>query len=179
MQLTLIQKKIFEVREQKIMLDFDLAELYGVETKRVKEAVRRNIGRFPPDFMFELSQNEWVSLRSQIASLKTGRGKHPKYPPFAFTEHGVAKLSGVLKSEKAIQMNIAIIKTFMVIREFAMNYQALKRKLLSRKKNLTGKPPTSMKSLNTSFTLRKRQRKNGRQLGSGNKNRKNFYITVR
>jgi hypothetical protein len=78
--------KIYFIRGQKVMLDKDLAELYDVETKRLKEAVRRNIDRFPSDFMFELSSKEWESLRSQIATLKIGRGQHSKYMPFAFTE---------------------------------------------------------------------------------------------
>ena len=77
----IVMNKIYLIREQKVMLDMDLAELYGVETKRLKEAVRRNSARFPFDFMFELDTEEWISLRTQIASLKTGRGQHPKYPP--------------------------------------------------------------------------------------------------
>ncbi|HEY5773211.1 MAG TPA: ORF6N domain-containing protein [Chitinophagaceae bacterium] len=86
----LVINKIYLVRGQKIMLDRDLAQLYDVDTRRLKEAVRRNIDRFPEDFMFELTPNEFDSLRSQIATLKTGRGQHPKYMPFAFTEQGVA-----------------------------------------------------------------------------------------
>jgi len=95
MQLQNIQQKIYEVRDQKIMLDFDLAQLYEVETKRLKEAVRRNINRFPTDFMFELSKQEYDSLRSQIATSKRGG---IRYMPFAFTEQGVAMLASVLNS---------------------------------------------------------------------------------
>ena len=92
-----IQKKIYQIRGQKVMLDFDLAELYEVETKRLKEAIRRNIARFPADFMFELTREEYQSLRSQFASLEIGRGKYSKFNPYAFTEQGVVMLSGVLK----------------------------------------------------------------------------------
>ena len=97
----LIASKIYLIRNVKVMLDRDLAELYGVETKVLKQAVRRNIDRFPTDFMFELTKNEYQSLRSQIVTLK--RGQHSKYAPFAFTEHGVLMLSSVLNSERAIQ----------------------------------------------------------------------------
>src|ERR1017187_6743896 len=90
MQLQVIQQKIYEIRGQKVMLDFDLAELYEVETKRLKEAVRRNIDRFPVDFMFEITREEYNFLRTQFASLEVGRGKYSKFNPFAFTEQGVA-----------------------------------------------------------------------------------------
>lgn len=112
------------------MLDFDLAEMYQIETKRLKEAVRRNIERFPKDFMFELTEEEYNSLRSQIASLKnSGRGTHSKYAPFAFTEQGVAMLSSVLRSPIAIEINIAIIRAFVVIRQFALTNKELTEKL--------------------------------------------------
>ena len=104
----LIASKIYLIRELKVMLDRDLAELYGVETKRLKEQVRRNIERFPQDFMFELTKDEYQALRSQIATLK--RGQHSKYAPFAFTEHGVLMLSSVLNSERALQVNIYPVK---------------------------------------------------------------------
>ena len=96
MDLQLIQNKIYEIRGYKIMLDFDLAEIYGTETKRLKEQVRRNIERFPDDFMFEVTRNEYNSLRSQFATLEIGRGKYSKYLPFAFTEQGVAMLEKIL-----------------------------------------------------------------------------------
>lgn len=100
MQLQTIQNKIYEVRGQKVMLDFDLAELYEVETRVLKQAVRRNIDRFPNDFMFELTWEEVDSLRSQIVTLnESGQGKHSKYLPFVFTEHGVTMLANVLKRE--------------------------------------------------------------------------------
>ncbi len=132
-----ISSLILIIRDQKVMLDSDLAELYGVSTKVLKQAVRRNIERFPPDFMFELSEEEWKkvekiktqSLRSQNVTLKSLRGKHSKYAPFAFTEQGVAMLSSVLKSEQAIKINIAIMRVFVKIREFAANYSELLKKI--------------------------------------------------
>lgn len=90
----LIQRKIHEIQGQKVMLDFDLAEMYGTETKYLKRAVRNNIKRFPFDFMFELTKEEWDSLRCNFSTLNGGRGQHPKYMPFAFTELGVAMLIG-------------------------------------------------------------------------------------
>ena len=109
------------------MLDRDLAELYGVETKRLKEQVRRNIERFPEDFMFELTKDEYQALRSQFATLK--RGQHLKYAPFAFTEHGLAMLSSVLKSDRAIQVNIEIIKAFVRLRKLLANHKELQKKI--------------------------------------------------
>lgn len=130
-----IATKILFLRDEKVLLDFDLALLYGVDTKRLKEAVRRNIDRFPEDFMFELSTDEWTSLRTQIASLKSGRGKHPKFPPFAFTEQGVAMLSGILNSTQAIETNIAIMRTFVALRKLMESNKdlALKIRQLERK----------------------------------------------
>ena len=102
-----IASKIYYIRGEKVMIDSDLAELYGVTTKVLNQAVKRNIHKFPEDFMFELTEEEWTTLRSQIVTLKTGRGQHSKYLPFAFTEQGVAMLSSVLNNEKAIEINIA------------------------------------------------------------------------
>jgi hypothetical protein len=126
MQLQLIQNKIYEIRGQKVMLDFDLAELYETKTKRLKEAVRRNRKRFPADFMFELTQNEFESLRTQFASSKRGG---IRYQPFAFTEQGVAMLSTVLNSEKAIDINIAIMRVFVFIKQYALSHKDLTTKL--------------------------------------------------
>jgi hypothetical protein len=103
-----ISNKIYFIRNQKVMLDSDLSLLYGVETKRLNEQVKRNESRFPLDFMFQLTEIELNSLRSQFATLKKGRGEHQKYLPFAFTEHGVFMLPSVLKSDKAIQTNIKL-----------------------------------------------------------------------
>ncbi|HEX7691523.1 MAG TPA: ORF6N domain-containing protein [Sediminibacterium sp.] len=131
MDLQLIQEKIYTIRERRVMLDHDLAVLYGVDTKRLKEAVRRNIERFPDDFMYALTKTEYDSLRSQFATLnKMRRGEHIKYYPFAFTEQGIAMLSGVLHSEKAIQMNILIMRAFIVLRQVALQYQELASRVL-------------------------------------------------
>ena len=129
MSLQVIQNKIVEIRGQKVMLDFSLSELYEVETKVLKQAVRRNMERFPEDFLFELSRDEYNILRSQIVTLETGRGKYSKYLPFAFTEQGVAMLSGVLKSPKALQVIIAIMRVFVLVRQFALSNKELTIKL--------------------------------------------------
>ena len=129
MQIQNIPTKIYELSGQKVMLDFDLSELYETETKRLKEAVRRNIERFPTDFMFELTRHEYNSLRTQIATLESGRGKFSKFNPFAFIEQGVAMLSTVLNSPKAIQVNIAIMRTFVFIRQYALTHKDLTKKL--------------------------------------------------
>ena len=121
-ELTDIRTKIHEIRGQQVMLDFDLAELYGVETKQLKRAVRRNLERFPPDFMFELNMEEFnslkMSLRCQFGTLDITPGDLPKYAPFAFTEQGVAMLSGVLRSPTAIEVNIRIMRAFVAIRRY-------------------------------------------------------------
>jgi phage regulator Rha-like protein len=103
------------------MLDFDLAEMYGTQTKRLKEQVRRNMDRFPEDFMFEITRDEYNSLRSQIATLETGRGKYSKYLPYAFTVHGVVMLSNVLQSKKAIDTSILIVRAFNAMRDILLN----------------------------------------------------------
>lgn len=123
----IITSKIYFVRNHKVMLDKDLAELYNVETKRLKEQVRRNIDRFPESFMFELTLDEYASLRSQIATLK--RGRHSKYPPFVFTEHGILMLSSVLNSELAIKMSVQIIETFIQLRKLVINYEEIMKKI--------------------------------------------------
>lgn len=125
----LILNKIYLFRGQKVMLDFDLAELYEVETKRLNEQVRRNLERFPEDFMFRLSKDEWYFLRSQIATLEPGMGKYPKYLPYTFTEHGVTMLASVLRSERAIKMNIAIVRAFIALRQLAIQNKDLATQL--------------------------------------------------
>jgi hypothetical protein len=129
MDLQKIETKIHEIRGQKVILDFDLAQMYEVETKRLKEAVRRNIIRFPIDFMFEITRDEYNFLRSQIATLEKTRGKYTKYLPFAFTEQGLAMLSGVLNSDKAIEVNIAIMRAFVFVRQYALTHKDLTDKL--------------------------------------------------
>ena len=127
MDLQIIQTRIVEIRGQRVMLDFHLAELYEVETNVLKQAVRRNHSRFPEDFMFELSEEEEVLLRSQFATLE--RGRYSRYPPFAFSEHGILMLSGVLKSDKAIRMSIHIIEIFVQLRKLAYKYDIIYSKI--------------------------------------------------
>ena len=124
-----IEKTILVIRRQKVMLDADLAELYGVPTRALVQAVKRNIERFPADFMFQLNKEEADSLRSQIVTLKKGRGQHSKYLPYAFTEQGVAMLSSVLHSPRAIQVNIEIMRAFIRLRQMMASHTELARKL--------------------------------------------------
>ena len=142
MQLQTIQNKIYEIRDQKVMLDFDLAELYEVETRVLNQSVKRNIKRFPNGFMFQLSKVEFEEIRSQIVltsksktlksqiviSKKETRGGSQKLP-FAFTEQGVAMLSTVLRSDKAINVSIEIMKAFVFIRQYALSHKDLTEKL--------------------------------------------------
>jgi phage regulator Rha-like protein len=130
-----VMSKIYSVRGQKVMLDRDLAELYGVETKRLKESVRRNINRFPLDFMFELTKEEFSNWRTQFATSNSDR-MGLRVPPFAFTEHGVLMLASVLNSEKAIQVNIQIVRIFTRIREAFTDNQSIKLEIEEIKKKL-------------------------------------------
>jgi phage regulator Rha-like protein len=118
-KLTKIQNMIYEIRGHKVMLDRDLAEIYGVEVKRLNESVKRNIERFPSDFMFKLTKNEWNILRSQFATANKDVSK-VRFIPYAFTEHGVLMLSNVLNSPKAINMSIQIIRVFDKLRKYAL-----------------------------------------------------------
>ena len=122
-----VEQRIFLIRGQKVMLDGDLAALYEVETKALKRAVLRNMERFPKDFMFQLTAEEHQTLRRQSGTLK--RGAHSKYLPFAFTEQGVAMLSGILRSPKAVQANIAIMRAFVRMRQAIETHRALAKKL--------------------------------------------------
>jgi ORF6N domain len=148
MELKVIQKKIFEIRGQKVMLDFDLAELYEVEARVLNQAVKRNFRRFPDDFMFQITPKEWETNRSQIVTsskqnnssqivMSSRKHRGTKYLPFAFTEQGVAMLSGILNSDKAIDVNISIMRAFVMIKQFALTYNELAEKIakLERKNN--------------------------------------------
>lgn len=117
-----IQNMIYEIRGYKVMLDSDLARLYRVEIKRLNEAVKRNIRRFPDDFMFQLTKKEWINLRSQFATFSEDKRK---YTPYVFTEQGVAMLSSVLNSEQAIAINIQIMRVFAQIKQFALTNKDL------------------------------------------------------
>lgn len=126
-----VEQTILSLRGQRVMLDETLAALYQVEVKRLNEQVKRNITRFPEDFMFQLTEDEVERLRSQVATLEptTGRGRHRKYLPYAFTEQGVAMLSSVLRSERAVQVNIEIMRTFVKLRGMLAEHAELARKL--------------------------------------------------
>ena len=124
----LIERRIYIIRGQKVMLDSDLAEIYQVLTKVLNQAARRNIERFPEDFMFQLSKEEIANLRSQIVTSSSGYGGQ-RYLPYAFTEHGVAMLSSVLKSKRAVQMNIVIIRAFVKLREMLGTHKDLAHKM--------------------------------------------------
>jgi ORF6N domain len=126
-----IEGKILLIRGQKVMLDGDLAELYEVEAKVLNQAVRRNAERFPADFMFQLTTEEAARLRSQNVTLKTGRGQHRKYLPYAFTEQGVAMLSSVLRSRRAVRVNIEIMRAFVRLRQLLASNAELTRKLIA------------------------------------------------
>jgi len=145
-----IQNSIYELRGERVMLDFDLALLYEVETKVLNQAVKRNPKKFPEDFMFRLGIEEWQAvrsqsvttyenspaLRSQSVTLKQGRGMHSKYMPYAFTEQGIAMLSGVLNSDKAINMHIAIMRAFVAIRKIISQQNDLKEQMKAIKEHI-------------------------------------------
>lgn len=124
-----ITQRILLLREQKVLLDTDLAALYEVETKRFNEQVRRNLLRFPSDFMFQITQDEWDSLRSQFATLKTGRGQHRKYLPYAFTEHGAIMAAMILNSPRAVDVSVYVVRAFVQLREVAATNKELAQRL--------------------------------------------------
>jgi hypothetical protein len=131
-----IIRKIYWFRGEKVMLDKDLAKLYGVNTKSLKQAVKRNLKRFPEDFMFILTKEEYQSLRSQFVTLK--RGEHSKYLPLVFTEQGIAMLSGLLNSDRAILVNIAIMRAFIQLRKFIESNKEMLNHLNKLEKKIAG-----------------------------------------
>ena len=124
-----VEPLIREIRGERVILDSDLARVYCVPTFRFNEAVKRNADRFPEDFRFQLTPGETESLRSQIAILKSGRGQHRKYLPYAFTEHGAIMAANVLNSPRAVEMSVHVIRAFVTLRREAGRYEALARKL--------------------------------------------------
>ena len=171
-----IQSQIITIRGEKVLLDNTLADLYGVETKHLKRAVRRNSYRFPPDFMFELSREEFDSLRSQFGTLK--RGEHSKYLPMVFTEQGVAMLSSVLNSREAIEVNIMIMRAFVNLRWMVSSNKALLQKI-EEMENKYDKQfkivfeairqimiPTKTLKRKIGFALKEKQAKYGKKRGS-------------
>ena len=147
MNTEIIHNKIYEIRGHKVMLDYEIAEMYEVETKRINEQVKRNIERFPEDFMFQLTENEWEMMRSQIVttsdsnwsqiatSSKKHRGK--SYLPFAFTEHGVTMLASVLRSEKAVKVSIAVVRAFITLKQYIADRKNISKQINSIKDELS------------------------------------------
>lgn len=165
MQIQTIQNKIYQIRGEKVMLDFDLAEMYEVETRVLKQAVRRNLDRFPQDFMFQLTDNEINNMVSQ--SVIPSKSKFGGAKPFAFTEQGVAMLSSVLNSKKAIQVNITIIRAFVVLRQHLADYKDLKEAIAVLEKEMNTKFKDINQALN--YLLNKDQQQtqqaNRKQIG--------------
>jgi len=128
MEIKKVENIIYEVRGQKVMLDFNLAEPYAVETKALNQAVKRNLERFPEDFMFRLFPKEWEIIRSQIVTASQKK-RNTGVTPFAFTEHGIAMLSGILKSKTAVEVNISIMRAFVIMRQYALTHKDLTDKL--------------------------------------------------
>ena len=174
MQIHTLQSKIHDVREQKVILDFDLAALYEVETKVLNQAVKRNIKRFPVDFMFRLNIEEWESMRSQFVTANQNK-RNATVTPFAFTEQGIAMLSGILNSDVAIHVNIAIMRTFVIIRKYALEHKEFNEKLLEIETKYDKKFSDVYEALN--YLIKKDEKdntqKDRKQIGYKNKNDKN------
>jgi len=134
-----IDGMIRTIRGTRVILDSDLAKIYGVPTFRFNEAIKRNRHRFPPDFMFQLTTEEAAALRSQIAILKKGRGQHRKYRPYAFTEHGALQAANVLRSPRAVQMSVFVIRAFIRMRQTLLGTRELAEKLAALEKKLTSR----------------------------------------
>jgi len=147
-----IEGLIVLVRGHRVILDSELAALYGVETRRLNEQVRRNLSRFPVDFAFRLTRDEYTALRSQIATLKGGRGEHRKYLPWAFTEHGALMVANVLNSPRAVQMSVYVVRAFLRLREWVSSQAELVAKLAELERRVAGhgrwrsrvRPPMSL-----------------------------------
>jgi len=132
-----VEESILVIRDQRVMLDSDLAELYGVTAKRLNEQVKRNRHRFPGDFMFQLTEQEWGILRSQIATSRISHGGR-RHPPFAFTEHGAIMLASVLNSERAIEASIYVVRAFVRLRELLITHKAVAQKLAELERKVVG-----------------------------------------
>ncbi len=160
MQISTIQSKIHEIRGVKVMLDFDLASIYEVETRALNQAVKRNPDLFPEDFMFKLTTAEWETMSSQI--VMTSPSKRPKSAlPLVFTEHGVAMLSNVLHSNKAKQTSVAIIRVFIALRQFTGNYNELSLKILELEAQFNRKFKDIFDAIN--YLLQKDQQQSNQQ----------------
>ena len=141
-QVDQIEPLIHEIRGKKVMLDSDLAALYGVPTKRLNEQVQRNLARFPDDFLFRLTSDEAESLRSQIATLKSGRGQHRKYLPYAFTEHGAYMAASLLNSPRAVEVSVFVVRAFVKLRQLVLSNKELAGKLDQLERKVAGHDDT-------------------------------------
>jgi phage regulator Rha-like protein len=166
----IILSKIYEIRGVKVMLSHHLAELYQVETRRLNEQVRRNPGKFPGRYMFQLTTEEYKSLRSQNATLK--RGQHSKYPPYAFTEHGILMLSSVLRSERADKVNMLIIDTFVKLNEMLLTHKDILLKLEEMEKRVAGQDEKVLMIFNYLKQFIKEQETPRKQIGFKQKGEK-------
>jgi ORF6N domain len=137
-----IDRRIVVLRGQRVMLDADLATLYGVPTKRFNEQVRRNLERFPPDFMFQLTNQDLAALRSQIATLESGPGQHSKYRPSAFTEHGAIMAAMVLNSARAVAMSVHVVRAFARMREVISQSKEIAKKLAELERRIDSQDET-------------------------------------
>jgi ORF6N domain len=177
MELQLIQNKIFQIRGHRVLLDMHLAELYDVETRTLNQAVKRNRSRFPDDFMFQLNKEEWSILISQIVISKTdGRGGTQKMP-FAFTEQGVAMLSSVLRSQKAIDVNIAIMRAFVLLRQHLTDYKDLKEQIAKLEHEMNRKFKDINEALKFLFSPKSKPREIGFKL-KGKSDKPNSPLNV-
>lgn len=149
------------------MLDFDLAAMYEVETKVLNQAVKRNVKRFPPNFMFRLTPMEWENMRSQIVTASNQKKRNLSVTPFAFTEHGVTMLASILKSEKAIQVNIAIVEAFITLRKFSNEHNAISEKLHQLERKYDKQFKDVYEAINYLLNLKKQEseRKNRKKIG--------------
>jgi predicted DNA binding protein len=138
-----VASQIRVVRGQRVLLDSDLAALYGVTTSALNQAMRRNKGRFPPDFLLQITSVEWDSLRSQIVILETGRGKHRKFLPVAFTEHGAIMAATILNSPRAVEMSVYVVRAFVKLREVLASHSELAQKLETLEKSVASLDATT------------------------------------
>lgn len=160
-----VAQRILLLRGQRVMLDADLAELFGVPTKRFNEQVKRNFDRFPADFMFQLTEDEYESLRSQNATLKVGRGQHRKYMPYVFTEHGAIMAATILNSPKAVEMSVFIVRAFVQLREMLSSNAELAAKLLELERKVSGHDQAIVGLIDAIRQLMKQPVSAGRPIG--------------
>jgi hypothetical protein len=160
-----VARRILLLRGNRVMLDADLAEMYGVPTKVFNQAIKRNLGRFPTDFMFQLAEDEHESLRSQFVTLKIGRGQHRKYLPHAFTEHGAIMAATILNSPKAVEMSVFIVRVFVQLREMLSGNAELETKLLELERKISGHDQAIAGLIDAIRQLMKQPVSTGRPIG--------------